>query len=265
MLTIGEFSKISRVSAKTLRYYDEIGLFKPGYVSDFSGYRYYRVSQLRDILLISKLKQYQFTLPEIARILSKDDAAYLKEAINQKRIELQRQIREQESVLLQMEEDLKRIERCDSIMEINYLIKTVSFQPKTIFSLRRRMGVKDFPRAYGDLFAEMERNKVKPCGPLLTVYHDSEFNHDATDIEVGAEVPQDSACTVRKLDPGLCCFATHVGPYENFNQCYTALMEWIDREGYTISGPPFELYIKGYDDNVAPEEFVTEVYFPIKK
>lgn len=265
MLTIGEFSKISRVSAKTLRYYDEIGLFKPGYVSDFSGYRYYQVSQLRDILLISKLKQYHFTLPEIAIILSKGNAAYLKDSINQKRIELQKQIHEQESVLLQMEEDIKRIERCDSIMEINYVINTVQFQPKTIFSMRRRMGVKDFQAAYGNLFAEMERNKVKPCGPLLTVYHDSEFNHDDTDIEVGAEVPEGSAGTVRKLDPGLCCFATHVGPYENFNQCYTALVEWIDREGYTISGPPFELYIKGGNNEVSPDEFVTEVYFPIKK
>jgi hypothetical protein len=44
MLTIGEFSKICRVSPKTLRYYDQIGLLKPSQVSSDSGYRYYEVA-----------------------------------------------------------------------------------------------------------------------------------------------------------------------------------------------------------------------------
>lgn len=47
--------------------------------------------------------------------------------------------------------------------------------------------------------------------------------------------------------------------------CYAALAEYIEREGYTISGPPFELYVKGYEDRVQLDEFVTEIYFPIKK
>jgi len=63
----------------------------------------------------------------------------------------------------------------------------------------------------------------------------------------------------------LCCFATHIGPYDDFSACYAALGEWIEREGYTISGPPFEWYVKGCDDDVGPEEYVTEIYFPIKK
>jgi len=84
MLTIGEFSKISRVSAKTLRYYDQIGLLKPGYVSWESGYRYYEVSQLRDMLLISRLKQYQFSLPEIATVIAKKDNGYLSALIQAK-------------------------------------------------------------------------------------------------------------------------------------------------------------------------------------
>ncbi len=88
MLTIGEFSRISRVSAKTLRYYDQTGLLKPGYVSPESGYRYYEVSQLHDMLLISRLKQYQFSLPEIAAVLAKKDSAYLSALIQAKKAEL---------------------------------------------------------------------------------------------------------------------------------------------------------------------------------
>ena len=92
MLTIGEFSRLSRVSAKTLRYYDQIGLLKPGYVSRESGYRYYEVPQLRDMLLISRLKQYQFSLPEIAAALAKKDNHSLAGLIHDKRDQLISQI-----------------------------------------------------------------------------------------------------------------------------------------------------------------------------
>jgi DNA-binding transcriptional MerR regulator len=46
MLKIGEFSKLARVSVKTLRYYADLGLLKPAYVDRYSGYRYYALEQL---------------------------------------------------------------------------------------------------------------------------------------------------------------------------------------------------------------------------
>lgn len=265
MLTIGEFSRISRVSTKTLRYYDQIGLLKPGFVNKDSGYRYYEVSQLRDMLLISRLKQYQFSLLEISAVLATRDNGYLADLLQSKKIEFLRQIKDQQHILLQMEQDIKKIERRENIMQANYLVKTVSMQPKTIYSLRRKMSVRDFEEAFGTLCAGLEKNRLKPAGPFLSIYHDEEFDHKCTDIEVGVEISGGNGDRVRALAPGLCCFATHIGPYDDFTSCYTALMEWIEREGYTVSEPPFELYIKGCDDNILPSEYVTEIYFPIKK
>jgi DNA-binding transcriptional MerR regulator len=46
MFKIGDFSRLSRVSVKALRYYDEIGLLKPVRVDQFTGYRYYSADQL---------------------------------------------------------------------------------------------------------------------------------------------------------------------------------------------------------------------------
>lgn len=257
MLTIGEFSQISRVSAKTLRYYDQIGLLKPGYVSRESGYRYYEVSQLRDMLLISRLKQYQFSLPEIAAVLAKKDSGYLSALILAKKTELSSQIFDQQRILLQMEQDIEKIERCENIMQSNYLIKTIEFQPKNIFSLRQKMSLLDFGKVFGELCGRMEKRRIKPAGQFLSVYHDEEFNHECTDIEVGVIVAEGSGENIRRLAPGLCCFATHIGPYDDFTPCYTALAEWIEREGYTISGPPIELYVKGCEDDVQPAEYVT--------
>ena len=46
MLKIGEFSKLSRVSVRMLRHYDEIGLLKPAETDRFTDYRYYREDRL---------------------------------------------------------------------------------------------------------------------------------------------------------------------------------------------------------------------------
>ena len=56
MLKIGDFSRLSRVTVKALRYYDEIGLLKPVEVDRFTGYRYYSVDQLPRLNRIIVLK-----------------------------------------------------------------------------------------------------------------------------------------------------------------------------------------------------------------
>lgn len=266
MLTIGEFSILCRVSAKTLRYYDQIGLLKPGHVCAESGYRYYEASQLRDMLLISRLKQYQFSLPEISAVLARRDAGFLSGQIRAKREQLRQQMEHQETVLHQMERDIESIERCENIMENHYGIKTVDFRPRYIYSLRKIMGIKDFGDAFGELMANMGRDRVAPSGVCLALYHDEDsFNPEESDIEIGAEVSLPSGRNIRLLDPGFCCFASHIGPYEDFSGCYAVLSEWIEKEGYTVSGPPVELYVKGCESNLPPSQYVTEIYFPIRR
>lgn len=58
MLSIGQFSKLSRVTTKMLRYYDEIDLLKPAYINHENGYCYYHTQQFIIILFINKLKKY---------------------------------------------------------------------------------------------------------------------------------------------------------------------------------------------------------------
>lgn len=62
---IGEFSKLTNIPIRTLRYYDSIDLFKPSEVDLFTSYRYYREEQIKDIKLINELKEVGFTLEEI--------------------------------------------------------------------------------------------------------------------------------------------------------------------------------------------------------
>lgn len=70
MLKIGEFSKLSRVSIRMLRHYDEIGLLKPSSIDRFTGYRYYSEDQLPVVGRITALKDMGFSLSVITDILS---------------------------------------------------------------------------------------------------------------------------------------------------------------------------------------------------
>jgi len=74
MLSIGEFSKICKVSTKTLRYYAEIGLILPDEINSENGYRYYSIEQLKTMLFINRLKSYNFSLEEIKTILESEEA-----------------------------------------------------------------------------------------------------------------------------------------------------------------------------------------------
>ena len=72
MIRIGDFSKLSRVSIKTLRFYDGMGLLKPIEVDRFTGYRYYEFDQLATLYRILALKDLGFSLEEIGRLLDGD-------------------------------------------------------------------------------------------------------------------------------------------------------------------------------------------------
>ena len=75
MLSIGEFSKICKVSTKTLRYYAEIGLILPSEINPETGYRYYAIEQLETMLLIIRLKSYNFSLEEIKQMIESEEAS----------------------------------------------------------------------------------------------------------------------------------------------------------------------------------------------
>ena len=89
MLKIGEFSKLSRVSIRMLRHYDDIGLLKPAEIDDFTGYRYYREEQLFVIGRIISLKDMGFALADIIKILdSYDDKEKMDAFLSERQMEL---------------------------------------------------------------------------------------------------------------------------------------------------------------------------------
>jgi DNA-binding transcriptional MerR regulator len=76
LVSIGEFARLSRLSPKALRLYDQLGLLPPERVDPGSGYRWYAPGQLRQARLVAALPQIEMPLQEIKAILDLDpDAA----------------------------------------------------------------------------------------------------------------------------------------------------------------------------------------------
>ena len=95
MLKIGEFSKLSRVSVRMLRYYDAIGLLKPAETDRFTDYRYYSEAQLPVVCRITALRDMGFSLGEVRAILP----------IYHDRGQLDAYLAEQEHVLMRRQEE----------------------------------------------------------------------------------------------------------------------------------------------------------------
>lgn len=74
-MTIGEFARLSRLSAKALRRYDELGLLRPALVDPVNGYRYYDPAQVEGARLVAWLRRIGMPLSRIGRIVALDAGA----------------------------------------------------------------------------------------------------------------------------------------------------------------------------------------------
>ena len=101
MLTIGEFSRLSRVTPRMLRHYDAIGLLRPDAVGG-NGYRYYRQEQLSSLVRIQWLKGCGFSLQEIGPLLALEDSQLLP-YLRQRRLTLCQELLERQALLRRLD------------------------------------------------------------------------------------------------------------------------------------------------------------------
>ena len=126
MLRIGDFSKLSRISIRMLRHYDEIGILHPECVDDFTGYRYYSESQLPLAGKIQALKSLGFGLSMIKEILGKyEDVQEMERFLILKRKELEGEAREIRQKLQFLDSTLKWMRKDGNLMDYNVTLKTL--------------------------------------------------------------------------------------------------------------------------------------------
>lgn len=272
MLSIGEFSNICKVSAKTLRYYAEIGLILPDEINPENGYRYYSIEQLEKMLFINRLKSYGFSLEEIKTILeseeSHDEKLYL-ELIRKKK-EIEKQVQKFEKTLDQLNNDISNLKQGKSIM--SYLksidVQLVEVPMMYLLSIRKMVHECEFAEEYGNCFGKLFRkiadDKLTMLAPPMVLFHSAEFSPTGLDTEFAIPVKEYVTGT-RDFYPGLCLKTVLKGSYSSLSSVYTKQREWAEREGYESSNALYEVYVTDPSQVSKESDLITEIYYPVKK
>jgi DNA-binding transcriptional MerR regulator len=278
MFSIGEFSKLARVTVDTLRHYDALGLLKPAKVDPFTGYRYYSARQLMSLKRIVALKEVGFSLEEIARILREELTS------DQLRGMLKAQ-------LIRVETDIQaaQLRRQRVMARLNYLnleddmpAYEVTLKPvekHTIAAIREVVpAIEQMPERCSEMFNTIARwmnvNGL-PFGPSLTLYYNETYTRDDIDTECAFIIPDatavkkakpDQRIEVRELEalPQVAATVTTDGFYkkvDGLKPAYDAIAQWIEENGYRIAGPPRELFYGSVDNG----DLTAEVQFPVEK
>jgi len=270
MFKIGDFSRLSFVTVKTLRYYDEIGLLKPVKVDRFTGYRYYSAEQLPRLNYIVALKNTGLSLEEIGTLVNNDLTPHqMRDLFIIKKAELQQRVHEEQRRLEQVEKLLNRIEKEGKMPDYQVVIKKV--EPMKIASVRGTVPTyHDITMLVEKLYPVFTGHASSIAGPFLAVYHDMEYREKDVDIEaaipVSRNLPLADPIKIRDL-PGeeMVASTVHRGPYDTIGEGYQALMTWCEANGYEMAGPDREVYLVSVDKAKDPEDYVTELQQPVRK
>jgi DNA-binding transcriptional MerR regulator len=268
LFTIGEFSKVTGLTVKTLRFYHEQGLLSPTAIDQETGYRYYDETRIETARIITELRRLDFSLAEIGEILRScaDDADLLDS------LERQRQ-----SIEARMRHDREVSRRLDQLIvlerEVRKTMQSATFevQQKSLDSiLIAAVRMKGKYTDCGSGFARIgKRFGRQICGKAFLLHYDAEFREDDADFEACLPIRRGQSSegiSVRNLPGGTCVTLMHKGPYDDLGRSYAKILKHIKGNGYEIEMPTREVYIKGpgmiFRGN--PKKYLTEIQILVK-
>lgn len=271
MIRIGDFSKLSMVSIKALRYYDEMELLKPIHIDGETGYRYYAVSQLSRLNRILALKDLGFSLQQIGQVLNEGvSPEQLRGMLRLKRAELQQKIADERERLARVEARLSTIDMEDTMADYDVILKQVDAQLVA--------GVRDtlpsYPaidRLFNEVYGYLARFNVDGLGLTgAAIWHDDEHKTSEIDGEaivyLKSPVPASERVKVYELPAATMASVIHKGAYNKFSRAYEAIGRWIESNGYTVVGPNREIYLECAEPvRQDDDSCVTEIQFPVAK
>ncbi len=268
-LKIGEFSKMMQVTVKTLRHYEQMGLLVPDEVDEWTGYRYYTITQMQRLNTIRGLQRQGFTLEEIKDLFEDESQMPSVAQLTKKIEETERQLQ------ILMERRHQLLKWMDSHKQIRTMEKfSIQSLPEIIVASHREI-IPDYS-ALGQLCVnkigpEMQRLgcKCPPPGYCFTIEHHQEYRATDLDIEYCEQVEEmgtdNTIIQFKRLPavPKALCMK-HVGPYERFHESFTEAFAYMEEQGYKLAGALRTSYIDGAWNKATPEEWLSIIQIPIE-
>ena len=268
-LKIGEFSKMMQVTVKTLRHYEQKGLLVPDEVDEWTGYRYYSITQMQRLNTIRGLQRQGFSLGEIKDLFEDESQMPSVAQLTKKIEETERQLQ------ILMERRHQLLKWMDSHKQIRTMEKfSIQSLPEIVVASHREI-IPDYS-ALGQLCVnkigpEMQRLGCK-CplpGYCFTIEHHQEYRTTDLDIEYCEQVEEmgtdNTIIQFKRLPavPKVLCMK-HVGPYERFHESFTEAFAYMEEQGYKLAGPLRTSYIDGVWNKANPEEWLSIIQIPIE-
>jgi DNA-binding transcriptional MerR regulator len=271
MFTVGEFSRLARVSKRLLRYYDEIGLLKPSRIERSSGYRYYSAEQMPRLNRILALKELGLSLEQIQRMLSDQVSTdEMQGMLLMKKAEIEQQLQAELQRIRSIEARLQFLRSAEADDPFDVVVKSIPAQPalsvRGIYaSLDEGLGL------FGQIAAVLPERSA--YGQFFAMLHSDGIDESDFDVEVGCTITAKTrnpitlksgmALEFREL-PAVETMATSIvkGPSANLLIGYSMIGTWAEANGYRFAGVPREVAIQ-MPQRADWSDAIAEIQFPV--
>lgn len=269
MFRIGEFSKLTQVTVRMLRYYDEVGLLKPNQIDPWTNYRMYSVEQIPLLNKIVYLRDSGFHVAEIAAALGNNNDSLIVEQLDKKHREIEKMIQIEKEKLKKLELAKRELQGGQS--EMHYHVSIKSVPEYQVLSLRRII-----PTYYseGDLWKELSsfaaQNQVAVSDNTFSIYHDKEYKEQNVDVELCVPVKKiginigDFVYRIVEPVPIMACTMVY-GEFSNIAGAYLAFAEWLQKNGqYQMMGEDRQIVHRGPWNESDPQKYLVEIQIPLE-
>lgn len=265
MYKISDFSRITNLTVKALRYYDEENILTPSYRDEINSYRYYDGNDFQKAQLIVMLRDLDFSISEIKDILANcDNPEDLPYYLEEKKSMIESKIVKEKELIRKINLCIKPKNEEENSMGYNIEIRQVD--PVTVASIRCTGKYSDVGIYFGKIYKAV---KSKAAGAPFNCYYDAEYKENA-DMEVcvpTTELVSGGGISAKKLPAIKAICTIHNGSYDKLNLAYKALLDYADEHNIRCLTPSREVYIKGpgmiFKGN--ENKYVTEIMIPFEE
>lgn len=281
MFKIGEFSRLGRVSVRMLRHYDQLGLLNPAHTDPITKYRYYSAEQLPRLNRIIALRDLGFSLEQIGGLLDEDlSTGEMLDMLRLKQSEVEQRMQAERVRLDRLEARIRGLDGKSDSLAYDVVLRAV--EAELVATTRKVVPEDDHIESMFEAVERyVDRHNARADRPPLTIYHDREYRETNIDAEVAVPLrheipPGDEVRVVELARLPLAATVVHTGRYATIYRAYNALLDWIQANGYRMTGPVREVYLRYGADDLGFElpptylvegasPFVTELQLPVEK
>ena len=259
MLSIGEFSRLTHLSVRTLRRYHQSGLLEPARVDHSSGYRYYTADQIPTAQVIHRLRELEVPVGDVQRILGSPDPAVRADLVADHLRRLEAQLDRTRAAVTSLHR-LLRPEPADLEMELRHAPAT------TVAAVEAEVDRDDVLDWYAGAMAELDAVVPAPTGSPGGLYDNALFETGRGHLLVYRSTPDPpSVGRVHpvELPPVELAVTTHVGDHHDIDVTYGRLGTWVVGNALAVAGPVRETYLVGPRDTPGVAAWRTEIGWPV--